>query len=441
MKFWLGTYLKVILLGNNTEVMTYLKLPDDYVMSERLRNASVDTLVKIVNIGEFIYFDAHQTMTKDMFEQKYEQVKLNLEKEHLHALSMEATKTHSLVQINSNLQETIDNLRIDFDLMKTTMKETHSVQMRESYTQITSLQEQLNNVSTESQSTILSKMESLLGYGNTIDNIEKGNYGENYVNTHIVENFPESNLIDVSGTTASGDIIWELEENDFKCLVEVKNVAHGKNLNVDKFVRDVSQNSDQCIVNCGLFVSLKTENIPFKGKLKLEFVNNVPVIYVANVFKCPSALTYAMYMIKELQCYVSKFEKGSDCEEVTVNYMNAITIYFEKLKKDFNNHSSLIDDLKKNSDKIQVSISKLAKNMDTIMRDHVFQMRSYNINDTSNTPKVVSKEMCVDLIINYFKNRDRWPTGPESSISPYYRRVYKYSILMNEAKTKYESAL
>ena len=419
--------------------MTYLKLPDDYVMSERVKNASADTLVKIINFGEFVYFDAHQTMSKDMFEQKFEQNKMNLEKEHLHALALEATKTHSLVQINANLQETIDNLRTDFENMKRTLQETHESQMREAQIQVASLQDKLNNVSSDAQTTILSKMESLLGYGNSIDNIEKGNYGENYVNSHILESFPDSNLIDVSGTTASGDIIWEMEENDFKCLVEVKNVAHGKNLNIDKFVRDVNQNSDQCLVNCGLFVSLKTENIPFKGKLKLEFVNNVPVIYVSNVFKCPSALTYAMYMVKELQCYISKFEKGSDCEEVSVNYMNAITIYFEKLKKDFNNHQSLIEDLKKNSDRIQVSISKLVKNMDTIMRDHVFQMRSYNINDTTQSPKMVSKDMCIDLIIKYFKTNGKWPTGPQSTISPYYRRVYKYSVLMSEAKAKHEA--
>lgn len=418
--------------------MTYLKLPDDYVMSERLRDATQETLVKIVNIGEFIYFDANQTMSKEFYEQKYEQVKMNLEKEHLHALSMEATKTHSLVQINSNLQETIDALRNDFDSVKNTLKEAHGLQMRESYAQIATLQQQLNNVSNESQTVILSKMESLLGYGNTIDNIEKGNYGENYVNSHILDTFPESNLIDVSGTTASGDIIWELEENDLKCLVEVKNVAHGRNLNVEKFVRDVVQSSDQCVVNCGLFVSLKTENIPFKGKLKLEFVNNVPVIYVANVFKCPSALSYALYMMKEMQCYISKFEKGSDCEEVNVNY-TAITMYFEKLKKDFNGHMSLIDDLKKNADKIQVSVSKLTKNMDTIMRDHVFQMRTYNINDTSSTPKVVSKDMCVDLIVKYYKTHGKFPSGPESTISPYYRRVYKYSGLLTEAKTKLET--
>lgn len=419
--------------------MTYIKLPDDYVMSDRLKNASSETLIKIIQFGEFVYYDAHQTMSKDMLEQKFEQNKLNLEKEHLHALALEATKTHSLVQINTNLQETIDNLRTDFENMKRSLQESHDNQMRAARAQIESLQEKLNSVSTDSQNMILSKMESLLGYGNTIDNIEKGNYGENYVNSHIIESFPDSNLIDVSGTTASGDIIWEMDP-DFKCLVEVKNVAHGKNLNIDKFVRDVSQNSEQCVVNCGLFVSLKTENIPFKGKLKLEFVNNVPVIYVANVFKCPSALTYAMYMMKELQAYISKFEKGSDCEEVSVNYMNAVAMYFEKLKRDFNSHQALIEDLKKNSDRIQASISKLAKNMDTIMRDHVFQMRSYNINDTSSIPKVVSKDMCIDIIIKYYKEHKKWPSGPQSSISPHYRRVYKYSSLMNEAKEKYEAS-
>jgi hypothetical protein len=46
--------------------------------------------------------------------------------------------------------------------------------------------------------------------------------------------------------------------------------------------RDMILNTKDKSCNCGLFVSLKTETIPNKGKFKLEFLNNFPIIYVSN---------------------------------------------------------------------------------------------------------------------------------------------------------------
>lgn len=424
--------------------MTYLKLPDDYVMSNRLKNTSNSELVKILHIGEFIYFEGYSSFTKDTYEQKYEHMKCILEKEHLHALSLEAVKTQHLIEHNNNLQSNIDQLREDYKESIDSVKIEHENQIKEANTLIQNLQNELKSISQESHNTILSKMESLLGYGNTIDNIEKGNYGENYVSNHILELFPESNLVDVSGLTASGDIIWEMAE-DFKCLVEVKNVSHSKNLNIDKFVRDMNHNSAQNYANCGLFVSLKTENVPFKGKLKLEFVNNCPVIYVSNVFKCPSSLQYAMYMIKEIHNYVSKYHNNeeNDTQQDVNQTISAISIYFDKLKSDFNTQNNLMDDLKKNIDRLLASFGKLQKNLSVIVRDHMYQMRNYNLNDSSETNKAFIKNMsidqCIDIVLNYYNEYGKFPSGPNSGISPYYRRSFGYKNILNEAQKKISS--
>ena len=52
---------------------------------------------------------------------------------------------------------------------------------------------------------------------------------------------------------------------------------------IQKFERDMLINTKDKSCNCGLFVSLKTETIPNKGKFKLEFLNNFPIIYVSNM--------------------------------------------------------------------------------------------------------------------------------------------------------------
>lgn len=403
----------------------HLKLPDNFTLSERLSCASDDDIVKILTIGEFVYYEGYQYANKDMFEKKYEILKNNLEKEHLQKMSLESSRCEGLIQNNENLQKSI-----------TSIKELYKTQIEQYNNQISILQDKLANLSNDSQNIILSKMESLLGYGNSIDNIEKGNYGENYVNNHIIEQFPESNIDDVSGSTASGDLIWSMEINDFKCLVEVKNVAHAKNLNIEKFERDVNINSEKNIVNCGLFVSLKTDHIPYKGKLKLEFVRGTPVIYVANVFKNQHALTYAMYMLKEIQMYVSQNKEDTPQNE----NMDNIVLHFNKLKNDFINHQSIIEEIQKSCDKTNIYLNKLIKNMDNIVKDHSFIMNQCNITSScSNNYKSLNKDQCISLIIDYYKKNNKWPSGVESGISPHYRRTYKYSNLITLSKEKYEN--
>lgn len=405
----------------------HLQLPENYVISERLKNASESDIEKILSIGEFVFFEGYQSANKDLFEKKYEILKNNLEKEHMQKLHIENSRCDGLIQSNENLQKSISS-----------MKEMYKTQIDQYNYQISNLQDKMANLSSDSQNIMLSKIESLLGYGNSIDNIEKGNYGENYVYNHIIEQFPESNIDDVSGTTASGDLIWSMDY-DFKCLVEVKNVAHAKNLNIEKFERDVTMNSEKHVINCGLFVSLKTDHIPYKGKLKLEFVRGIPVIYVANVFKNTHALTYAMYMMKEIQYYVSQNSENQPQNEN--ENVEKLMIHFNKLKNDFINHQSIIEELEKSCTKTNIYLNKLIKNTETIVKEHSYMLKQCNLNSSVTHTKTLNKEQCISIILDYYKKHQKWPSGVESGISPHYRRVYKYSNLITLSKERYESAM
>ena len=395
-----------------------LSIPDDYQVSERVKNATPEVISKILDIGEFVYFEAQQAVQNNQIESRLEELKDELNTEKRIAVEVESAKTQVII-------DTMKLMRTDFEGSLNSMRQSNEYQS--SYIQ--QLQNKLNEHSVEAQQNIISKIESLLGSGNTTDNITKGDFGESYVLQAIEELFPKSNMNDVSGNTASGDLMWEIDT--LKCLVEVKNVAQSRNLNVDKFVRDVGINVNRGKVNCGLFVSLKTETIPTKGRMKLEFVNGVPVLYIANVFKSPHLLKYSLTMMKEFQESMSKVTSSSE-EDLT-----AFVTHFNSLKVKFEEQAVMMENIRKNVDTLQINVSKMQKSMEIIMRDHAYQMRNYqhvSLEDEPEESNVVTRETCIAKIIAIYNEIGKWPSGKDSGISEYHRRTYKYSSLIEEAK-------
>ena len=387
-------------------------------MSERLSNVSPEVMVKIIELGEYVYFEAHKAVSNKDMETKISEMREMFEDQKKREVEIEALKTQSVII-------TMNNMRTDYDTAVSNFRNYHEIQSK----QINQLQTKLSEHSTEAQQALMGKIESLLGTGNATDNITKGDFGENYVLNSITELFPESEIDDVSGTTASGDILWNLKS--LRCLVEVKNVASSRNLNVDKFVRDMSINVNKGKCNCGLFVSLKTDNIPSKGRLKLEFVNGMPVLYVSNVFKSPYALQYSLKMLKEFQAAMTKIS-GTSGEDLT-----SMVTHFSNLKNKFEEQSVLIENIRKNVDTLQINVSKMQKNMEIMMRDHISQMRDFKHitpeEDDLNS-SIITKESCVKKIVKYYEENGKWPNGTQSGISQYHRRVYKFSVLTEEAK-------
>ena len=383
-----------------------LSLPDDYVLSKRLVSSSPDVIAKIIEIGEFVYFEARQAIENKQMEIEIDEIKKEYELQKRIAVESEAAKTQLVLDTMEHMRNNYEN------------QSSH----------ILKLQEKLSEKSSEAQQNVISKIESLLGSGNSTDNITKGDFGENYVLEIIEEMFPKSHMEDVSGNTASGDLLWNIDE--LKCLVEVKNVAQSRNLNVDKFVRDVGLNVNRGKANCGLFVSLKTETIPTKGRMKLEFVNGVPVLYIANVFKSPYLLKYTLTMMKEFQESMGKVSNSSE-EDLT-----SFITHFNSLKVKFEEQASMIENIRKNVDTLQINVSKMQKSIEILIRDHAYQMRNYQhvSSDEPEESKVVTRETCVAKIISYYNEHGKMPTGKESGITEYHRRVYKFSSLIEEAQ-------
>lgn len=148
---------------------------------------------------------------------------------------------------------------------------------------------------------ISSKLDSLVGKKSCVDNAAKGDFGETVVHNQIMHYFPHSIIEDTSGYTARADMLWKLHNDSFRALVEVKNVQNVRASDLSKFVRDIQVNTNDGTCNCGLFVSLKTEYIPGKGQFHFEIINDVPVIYVSNVFTEQLSLRLALYILHNVQ--------------------------------------------------------------------------------------------------------------------------------------------
>ena len=209
------------------------------------------------------------------------------------------------------------------------------------------------------------KLDSLMGKGNTVDNAMKGDFGESIVANQIQHWYQASEIEDKSADTAKGDLLWKLNDGEFRALVEVKNVQMVRPTEVQKFERDMLINTKDKSCNCGIFISLKTETIPNKGKFKLEFLNNFPVIYVSNILDDLETLRFALDALCSIQNkYKHVYEDNNDSEDD----LNIEEIMIEFVQKQFNK----LELMKGNINQMKVSVEILSNcitNEENIIRD------------------------------------------------------------------------
>jgi len=269
---------------------------------------------------------------------------------------------------------------------------------------------------------VIQKIDSLLGNGNTVDNIEKGNFGEDYVTTAITQEFPESVVDDVSSETAHCDCVWRMDSGAFRCLVEVKNVAQSKNLNVDKFVRDMNINLSNGEANCGIFVSLKTDNVPNKGRFKLEYIQNCPVVYVSGVWKNPIVFTFTLRLMK----YLVQHKAVGDNDVDVIHIQEYITKTYNSMMKE----QGHINEMRKLVDRMNLIIQKSQKNltesvlfMEETMTRHGISHEGHHTVDEDNE--------AIEILISYNDLHGKWPTASESKLrkEQYKNRTFKNLLL------------
>jgi hypothetical protein len=293
-----------------------------------------ETQLKIVEIGTYIYFNGKSIIDAKTFKEKEQ-----FYTDHIKEMKLEyATQTFELQQkyekvyeqsgdYNKGLIENGYNMLLvekdkQLDYLKVCVQELHATNVQNISDIQSSHKEQIEelkfrNIELEKENLkaldISTKLDNLVGKKSSIDNAQKGDFGETVVHNQILYNFPCSVIQDTSGQTAKGDLLWSL--GTFKALVEVKNVQYVRVSDVKKFERDIQLNVNDDSCNCGLFVSLKTDIIQSKGGFSFEFLNGVPVIYVSNVFVDTHVLRLALHILYNVQINIKQYVDTSDISE------------------------------------------------------------------------------------------------------------------------------
>ena len=200
----------------------------------------------------------------------------------------ELNKYESKVKTMREMYETtfngeISKLKAERDEANNKLKElisTHSCQINErdkmynekekSYLQLLQSEKDHNRKLTEKVSETLEKN------NRPITSTVIGSIGEEMIEQWLRELFNSADIVNKSQQTAKGDLHIKIGTKVF--LLEIKNKTVITKSDIDKFIRDVTENRN--IINGGLFISINTPAIPNKGDFSLEYIDDVPVIYL-----------------------------------------------------------------------------------------------------------------------------------------------------------------
>lgn len=242
-------------------------------------------------------------------------------------------------------------------------------------------------------------------------NIEKGNFGENFVGDYLKDKFFNSNVTDTHKETSFGDLFFEY--NDMKTLIECKNVKNLKKDDFNKFYNDIELRSNNNEINSALFVSLTNSNLVNNSKYFLiEYKFNIPILYISDIFNNPEFIRFSIINLESILKNLKNKTCSSQLDEFLSNLdivSNLIVSHFEYInsdrklisklqininnrEKDLNNINSKILKIidKKSSD--DESTDYIKKIYETINNNKNFKINLKNLNSIG-----ISKNILLDL--------------------------------------------
>lgn len=145
----------------------------------------------------------------------------------------------------------------------------------------------------------------------------KGNDGENKLESILNEIFPTANVVNTSGKSKSGDFIVE---RDGLSSIMFENKDYTNNVpiaEVDKFIRDI-----ECINTHGIFLS-QCSGISLKEDFRIDTHDNKIVVFLHNVQYSADKIKLAVTMLDHLIIKLNQIEiKGDMISEETMMDIN-----------------------------------------------------------------------------------------------------------------------
>ena len=178
-------------------------------------------------------------------------------------------------------------------------------------------------------------------FNRTGTNSEKGIHGEMTI-YQLLENNPvfnKANITYVGNNSHCGDIIF-MWDNNFCCLIEVKNKINVTINDYLKFETDIKMTKNTHKVNCGIIVSIVTSNVGFvnsKSSYEIKYIDDTPTIelqlYTFDMLEHAILMLYSLNTTKKI----------SNSHDV---------IYKENMKDSIQNITDMIKVMKSNIEEL-----------------------------------------------------------------------------------------
>lgn len=219
-------------------------------------------------------------------------------------------------------------------------------------------------------------------------NIEKGNFGEKFIENYLYDKFSNCSIVDTHKETSFGDLIFS--NNELKTLVESKNVQTCKKEDFNKFFRDVELRSKNNEINSALYISLNDTGLLNNTKyFNFQFRNNIPIILLSNVFNNPEFIRFSIILLDHIHIFLKNQKTYFDINNFINNLNNILNMVM--------NQFEYIDSDKKLISKIQININNREKDLNIIHQQII------NLIKNNSSKQINSLQNIEDSIINIIK--------------------------------------
>jgi hypothetical protein len=356
-----------ILFNSNTNDI-HLKIKNDFEDKIKRLESEIIQLQHEKTLDITSLIDKGKQITKD----EYEKI-IDLHKSMNGELKINYdNQINDLNYKNENLNKTIMNLQNNIQTLNNRLIEFSNNQTNNNYNDINSNISVLN--------TKFSNYFDKIFKGNT----EKGIFGENFIQTFLVDKFTNSKILDTHKESAKGDFLFSFDR--LKTLVESKNVQTLKKDDTDKFYRDIELRVAKNEINSAILISLNdTSLINGKRNFHFEIKNNIPIIMIGNVFNNTEFIRFAImtlnYLVKfgfsnnqtnddKLQYIITSINDIFENIRRQITYLNYDKQIIVKLEESFKKrHNDLL-----NIDKVIKDI--LSKNPELSLNDNTMSGES-----------------------------------------------------------------
>jgi hypothetical protein len=202
-------------------------------------------------------------------------------------------------------------------------------------------------------------------------NVEKGNFGEKFINNYLYDKFSNCQIEDTHKSTSFGDLLFT--HDNLKLLVESKNVSSIRKEDISKFYKDIEIRTKNDEINSALFISLNNCSLPNNSKFfSFEIKNKVPIVFINNVFNQTELIRISIILLN----YITKFIENYTDNISVQNIINDLESSIHLINKQF----EYIDNDKKLITKFQQNIVNKEKDLNQLLKIILDSIKSNKIN-------------------------------------------------------------